>query len=83
MPGGGIERDEIPAAVHEDAPLPAVGPRRDAAVHEARSVRRLAREHTPWDRTTQSSRPVVASSATTRLYDVLRYSVSPIISGVA
>src|SRR4051794_1279068 len=31
----------------------------------------------------QSSRPVLASSATTRLYDVLRNSVSPIISGVA
>src|SRR6185436_12700486 len=31
----------------------------------------------------QNSAPVFASSATTRLYDVLRNSVSPIINGVA
>ena len=37
-----IEGDQSPARVHEDAPLPAIGPRRDAAVHEARAVGWLA-----------------------------------------
>src|SRR4051795_6032754 len=42
--GGCVDRDETPAAVDEDATLMSVGPRRDAAVHEASAVRRLSRE---------------------------------------
>src|ERR1035437_6205808 len=42
LAGGGVERDQAPARVDEDASLAAVGPRRDAAVHEARAVARLA-----------------------------------------
>ena len=38
-----VERDQVPAAVHEDPPLAAVGPRRDAPMNESGAVRRLSR----------------------------------------
>ena len=79
----GVERDQVPAAVHEDPPLLAVGPRRDAAMDEAGAVRRLTRRVRLGIVLPELLARVDASSATTRLYDVLRNSVSPSMSGVA
>src|SRR5262249_10658204 len=41
LAGRGVDRDQVPTTVDEDPTLFSVGPRRDAAVAEARAVRGL------------------------------------------
>ena len=82
LSGFRVEADQAIAAVQEDAQLVAVAPRGDSAMDEPLSARRPGRLRRLSDRRPTARGPTSASSATTRLYGVLRYSTSSIMIGV-